>query len=94
MPRWNAHNFEKKYSCFRRQEFPNMPLLEELALCTSGSNSTVGRSFNILTLVLSDRRLGMSHAMMERFMIVASNDKNSSKEEKEMLLNRAVDVYI
>ena len=79
---------------FRCQEFPNLSVLVELALCMSGSNSSVERSFSIMTLVLSDRRLGMLHDTIEKCMIVASNDTNWSKEEKEMLIHRAVDVYM
>ena len=86
--------FWEKMLGFRREEFPNMALLVELALCMSGSNSSVERCFNILSLVLSDRRLGMSHDMMEKCMIIASNDKNWSREEKAMVINRAVDAYM
>ena len=84
--------FREKILCVQHQEFPNLPLLVELALHISGSNSSVERSFSILTLVLSDHCLGMSHDMMEKCMIITSNDKHWTKQEKEMLIHCAVDV--
>ena len=46
-----------------------------------------------MTLVLSDRHLGMSHDTIEKCMIIASNNKKWTNEEKEMLIHCAVDVY-
>ena len=78
----------------RRNEFPNLCLLVELALCISASNSTVERAFSILSLILSDRRLSMSHKMMERCIMISANDSNWSKSEREQLIERAVDLYM
>jgi len=86
--------FWEKILCVQHQEFPNLPLLVELALHMSGSSSSVERSFSILTLVLSDHCLGMSHDMMEKCMIITSNDKHWTKQEKKMLIHCAVDVYM
>lgn len=85
--------WEKILSC-RRNEFPNLCLLVELALCISASNSTVERVFSILSLILSDRRLSMSHKMMERCIMISGNDSNWSKREREELIERAVDLYM
>ena len=78
----------------RRNEFPNLCLLVELALCISASNSTVERAFSILSLILSDRRLSMSHKMMKRCIMISANDSNWSKSEREQLIERAVDLYM
>ena len=50
---------------FRRLEFPNLCLVIELITCIAGSNSSVERAFSLLTLLLNDRRLSMSHKLME-----------------------------
>ena len=78
----------------RRNKFPNLCLLVELALCISASNSTVERALSILSLILSDRRLSISHKMMERCIMIAANDSNWSKSEREQLIQRAVDLYM
>ena len=83
IPRWSAYNFGNKYSIFDAKSF----LMAELALFLSGSNSSVERFFSIQTLVPSDCCLGMSHDMKEKCMIITSNDKNWSKEEREILIH-------
>lgn len=93
-PKMEAGQLWEKVLCFRREEFPNLSLLVELALCISGSNSQVERGFSILTLILSNRRLSMSHDVMERCIMIASNDPNWSMEERESIINRAVDIYM
>eukprot|EP00112_Aurelia_sp_Birch-Aquarium-sp1_P000486 Seg10468.1 transcript_id=Seg10468.1/GoldUCD/mRNA.D3Y31 product="Zinc finger protein 862" protein_id=Seg10468.1/GoldUCD/D3Y31 len=85
--------WQKILSC-RRNEFPNLSLLVELALCISASNSTVERALSILTLILSDHRLSMSHNMMKRCIMISANDPNWSKSEREQLVERAVDLYM
>ena len=85
--------WEKILSC-RRNEFPNLCLLVELALCISASNSTVEWAFSIVSLILSDCRLSMSHKMMERCIMISVNDSNWSKSEREQLIERAVDLYM
>ena len=54
----------------------------------------VERAFNILRTILSDRRLSMSHKTMENCMLIAGSERNWSKEEKEQLIIRAVDLYM
>ena len=85
--------WDKILSC-RRNEFPNLCLLVEFALCISASNSTVERAFSVVSLILSDRRLNMSHKMMEQCIMIFANDSNWSKSEREQLIERAVDLYM
>ena len=85
--------WEKILSC-RRNEFQNLCLLVELAFCISASNSIVKPVFNILSLIISDRHLSMSHNMMECCIMISGNGSNWSKREKEQLIERAVDLYM
>ena len=84
----------QKVLTYRRKEFPNLCLLIELVTCISGSNSAVERAFSTLTLLLSDRRLTMSHGTMEDLMLIRGNDKNWSAKERADLLCRAVEIYL
>ena len=93
-PKMESGQLWEKIIFFRREEFPNLSLLVELALCISGSNSQVERGFSVLTLILSNRRLSMSHDMMECCIMIAANDPNWSNEERESLIDRAVDIYM
>lgn len=79
---------------FRRKEFPNLSILVELGLCISASNSSVERAFSILTQILSDRRLRMRHETMENCLLIKGNDPNWTKEERDALLQRAVELYM
>ena len=84
----------EKIIVYRKREFPDLSLLVSLCLCVSGSNPSVERAFNILTTIMSDRRLSMSHKTMENRMLIAGNDRNWSEEEREQLIMRAVDLYM
>ena len=45
-------------------------------------------------LVLSDRRLGLSHRNMENVLIVKGNDKNWSERERNKIVEAAVASYL
>ena len=45
----------KNILSYKRKEFPNICLREELMYCLCGSNSAVERGFSILTMMLSDK---------------------------------------
>ena len=66
----------------------------ELLTCIAGSNSAVERAFSLLTLLLSDRRLSMSHTTMEDLMLIKGNDKVWSTGERNEILFRAVQIYM
>ena len=79
---------------YKRSEYPNLWLCAEIMLCISGSNSTVERAFSNLTVILSDRRVHMSHARMEMVLSISVNDKNWSPEERDEIIERATEIYI
>ena len=79
---------------YKRSEYPNLWLCAEIMLCISGSNSTVERAFSNLTVILSDRRVHMSHARMEMVLSISVNDKNWSPEERDEIIERATEIYL
>ena len=56
------------------KRFPNLSLLAEPVFALSGSNSSVERAINFLTTSLSEKRLKMSHAVLEMGLIIKQND--------------------
>ena len=60
----------------------------------SGSNSAFERGFSILTMMLSDRLLKTSHALMNYRIIIKCNDKVWSNQEREEILKRALSIYL
>lgn len=79
---------------FRRLEFPNLSLVIELITCIAGSNSSVERAFSLLTLLLNDRRLSMSHETMEDLLLTKANDSAWSEAERKGIIARAVEIYL
>ena len=79
-----------KIFCNNYKEYSNILLLVEIILVISGSNSSVERSFSMLTLVLSDRRLGLSHRNMENVLTLRGNDKNWSERERNKIIEAVV----
>ena len=71
----------------RQKEFPNILLLVELIMCISSSNSSVERVFNVLTTLLTDRRLSMSRETMEDCMLIAGNSSVWTECERWQLRN-------
>ena len=84
----------EKMFVHKKREFPNMLLLGELGMCLSSSNSSVERIFSLLTIMLSDRRLRMTHETMEDMIIIAGNSSLWNEREKENLLIRATELYM
>ena len=79
---------------FRRLEFPNLSLVIELITCITGSNSSVERAFSLLTLLLDDQRLSMSHETMEDLLLTKANDSAWSEAERKSIIARAVQIYL
>ena len=79
--------------CNRRQEFPNLCKLASLIISISGSNSAVERTFSVVTNILSDKRLSMRHNTINEALIVYGNDSLWSTEERESIIDRAVEIY-
>ena len=84
----------KKILGFKRSEFPNVCALVEILISVSGSNSTVERAFSTLTNILTDKRLSMKHKRMEQILIISSTDKNWTIQERNEIIERAVDIYL
>ena len=84
----------EKVFMYRQAEYPNLCLLAEIIFCISVSNSTVERSFSLLTMLLSNRRISMSHRTMQDYMVININDKIWTKPEREKILSRAVAAYL
>ena len=85
---------EKKIFTYRKKELPNILKIVQLVLCCSSSNKAVKSSFSILTAMLSDRRLSMSHETMEDNMIISSNAKVLTEQGKEEILQNAMKKYL
>ena len=74
----------------KKTEFPNICLLVEI----SSSNSSVPRAFGILTMMLTDRRLKSSHALLEMQILVKVSNKSWNDEERDKVLTRTSDIYV
>ena len=52
-------------------------------LCIGVSNSTVEGGFSYLTALLTDRRLSMSHELMEDLMVIKTNHQLWTAAERD-----------
>ena len=59
---------------YQKQTFPNMCILAKLILSLAGSNSAVERRFSMLTNILTNRRLKMSHSTLKNLILIRCND--------------------
>lgn len=89
-----AQDVWKKVLFEKRDEFPNVCLMVELVITFSGSNSTVERSFSLLTNMLSDRRLSMSHKTMNMLLKIKISDKLWNDIERKELIDRALEIFL
>ena len=80
----------EKFFTYRKTEFPNILLLAELVMCMSSSNSSIERSFSVLTTILTDRRLSMNHDTMEECILITGTDSIWSNQEREEILLSSV----
>ena len=78
----------------KREEFSNICLLVELIICISGSNSSVERSFSLLTNMLSDRRLSTSHDTMNMLLKLKINNAMWNDVERNEIIDRGLDIYL
>ena len=79
---------------YRKSEFPNLCLMAQIIITLSGSNSSVERSFSLLTSVLTDRRLKMTHKTLQMLIRIKCNDSVWSEEERNALIERATDLHM
>ena len=78
----------------RRMEFPNVCLLVELIIVISGSNSTVERSFSLLSNMLTDKRLSTTHATMNMLLKIKINDSLWNERERQEIIDRAMEIFM
>ena len=64
-------------------EFKNLCSLAEICLCIGASNSTVERRFSLLSNILTDKHLRISHKAMENCLLVAANSVNFTSAERD-----------
>lgn len=76
-----------------KQEFPNLCLVITLLFSISVSNSTVERCFSILTMMMSDRRLNLTHDVLVDVMLIKCNNKNWTEVERCKIIEDAVKIY-
>jgi transcriptional antiterminator len=79
---------------YRRKLFPNICLMVELLLCLGMSNSTVESGFSHLTAMLRDNRLSLKHRTMENLLIIKINDLVWNNEEREDILESALNHFL
>ena len=77
----------------QKDEFLNLCMVICLVFSILVSNSTVERCFNILNLIMGDRRLNLTHDVLVDIMSIKCNDKNWSEVERRNIIIRAVDIY-
>jgi hypothetical protein len=80
--------------CNCGQEFPNLCKLASLIVSISGSNSSIERTFSVVTNILSDKRLSMHDNTINEALVVYGNDSLWSTEEREAIIDRAVEIYL
>lgn len=79
---------------YHKQTFPNMCILAELILSLAGSNSAVERVFSMLTTILTNRRLKMSHSTLENLILIRCNDGIWFDYERNEIIQRAADIHL
>ena len=79
---------------YRTSEFKNVCMIAEICLSIATSNSTVERGFSLLSTILTDRRLRISHKAMENCLLIAANSVNFTSTERDEIIANAVDKYL
>ena len=78
----------------RRSELPNLCMLVEIVMAMGVGNGFVKSCFDILTSMLSDRRLSMSHSTMADLLLIRANHLAWSEKEHEDLISDTVRTYM
>ena len=79
-----AKPFRQSILCNHCQEFPNFCKLASLIISISGSNSSVERTFSVVTNILSDKQLSMPHDTINKALIVYGNDSLRSTKQSQL----------
>ena len=70
----DANSLWKSVLSCHKDQFPHLCKLASLIISISGSNSSVERMFSVVTNVLSDKRLSMSHSTLNDSLVIYGND--------------------
>ena len=84
----------KEFYKTRRSEYPNLAKIGELIMCFSSSNSSVGKAFNLLTMLLTDQRLTNRHDTLNAILNIKINDKVFTESEKNEILVAVVKSFM
>ena len=84
-PGFQALSLWKTIYLFQEIEFPNLVLMAKLLFAISGPDSSVERSFSILTHIVFDQRISMRNETMENIMLIAGNKGNWTNKERDKL---------
>ena len=58
---------------YQKQTFPNICILAELIFSLAGSNSAVEHGFSMLTIILTNWHLKMSHSTLKNLILIRCN---------------------
>ena len=75
----------KSILLYRSSEFPNISML----LCIGPSNSVVESGFSVLTATLTDLRLNLDNKTMEDLLLIRTNHKVWSPQERDEIIYSA-----
>ena len=89
-----AREVMKEFYKTRRSEYPNLAKIGELIMCFSSSNSSVGKAFNLLTMLLTDQRLTNRHDTINVILNIKINDKVFTESEKNEILVAVVKSFM
>ena len=70
-----------------------MCIIAELILLLAGSNSAVERGFSMLTNILTNRHLKMSHSTLENLILIRCNDSIWLDYERNEIIQPAADIH-
>ena len=91
--KWPFSMWQRLFT-YHASEFKNVCSLSEICLCIGASNSTVERGFSLLSNILTDKRLRISHKAMENCLLVAANSVNFTSPERDQIINDTVNKYL
>ena len=79
---------------YQKQTFPNMCILAELIFLLAGSYSTLEHGFCMLTIILTNRHLKMSHSTLENLILIRCNDRIWLDYEQNEIIQQATDIHL
>ena len=91
--KWPFSMWQRLFT-YHTSEFKNVCSLSEICLCIGASNSTVERGVSLLSNILTDKRLRISHKAMENYLLVAANSVNFTSAERDQIINDTVKKYL